>query len=287
MPKITCIDTGFVQPNFTATYLLTHGKEAAFFDTGVAASTPSLLEALRQDGLAPENVVAIIVSHVHLDHAGGAGTLMTACPNARLIVHPRGARHMVDPGKLEASAREVYGDEEFERSYGRLTPVADGRVTIAEDGFEWHWGTSTLTFRDAPGHAKHHLIAWDPDSRTVLAGDAFGLCYPKFPDLVLPTTSPTQFDPEAALMTYQMILELQPKQVAIGHFGFVDQLVSHGTRLKDMLIRHTEIARMYRQTEEIEGALAELIPPETRASFSIDLHMNALGLHHWIQQTDR
>lgn len=115
---IHVIDTGFHRPRFDAAYLMIEHGRAAFIDTGTTRSVPRLLEALAAAGLSADAVDYVIATHVHLDHAGGVGWLMHHLPGAQLVVHPRGAPHLIDPRLLTQSARGVYGDEEFERSYG-------------------------------------------------------------------------------------------------------------------------------------------------------------------------
>lgn len=281
--EIAVIDTGLYGHQRTAAYLLWQGGDVSLFDTGARSSVPAILAQMKDHGVVPSDVQQIILSHVHLDHAGGAGALMEVCPNASLVVHPRGARHMIDPSKLEASAREVYGDDEFERAYGGLIPVPEELVVIADEGFE----LGPLKFFDAPGHARHHFIVHDQDSGTVLAGDAFGLHYPERGEISLPTTSPTQFEPEAAVATYQRILDLKPSKVGIGHFGFVTDLEDHATKLQGMLSMHVSIAQAGGEVAIIEQRLANLVPPEAREALSLDLHMNALGLAHWVSKAPR
>ncbi|MEO7057147.1 MAG: MBL fold metallo-hydrolase, partial [Caldimonas sp.] len=131
---ITVVDTGFHRPLFDAAYLIVESGRAAFVDTGTNQSVPRLLAALAAEGIATDAVDYVIATHVHLDHAGGAGLLMQSLPNARLVVHPRGARHLVDPVHLMAGATAVYGAAEVERSYGSLQPVAAERVLQSHDG---------------------------------------------------------------------------------------------------------------------------------------------------------
>ncbi|HET7795523.1 MAG TPA: MBL fold metallo-hydrolase, partial [Rhizobacter sp.] len=180
---IHVIDTGFHRPNFDAAYLLTHQGRAAFIDTGTSHSLPRLLQALNAAGLAAEAVDWVIPTHVHLDHAGGAGALMQALPRARLLIHPRGERHMVDPRALIAGASAVYGAEEVQRSYGTVVPVPQERVVVSVDGMTVHVGDvggRPLQVLHTPGHAKHHHCIWDAASRGFFTGDTFGLSYREF-----------------------------------------------------------------------------------------------------------
>ena len=167
---IHTIDTGFHRPCFDAAYLVVENGRGAFIDCGLNASVPALLAALGEAGLDASCVDWLILTHVHLDHAGGAGQLMQALPNARLVVHPRGARHMIDPSQLIAGASAVYGEDEVVRTYGRLLPVDAGRVVEAADGHVVDLAGRALLCLDAPGHARHHIVIWDAASRSFFTG---------------------------------------------------------------------------------------------------------------------
>ena len=285
-PQVYVIDTGFVRPRCTAAYLIVHEGRALFFDTGVASLARNLVGGLKELGLSDNQVDFVVVSHVHLDHAGAAGTLMAQFPQAKLVVHPRGARHMIDPSVLEASSRQVYGDALFDQLYGALTPVAPDRVIEAPGGYLINWKGRNLYFLDSPGHARHHFVMHDSLSQTVFAGDAFGLCYPEFPASPFPTTSPTQFDPGAMVATYDRILSLKPVQVAIAHFGVITDIQNHADKLKPLVEQHARIAQELKSDPErlasIEFDLALLQTSEAREFYTFDCHMNALGLDHWL-----
>ena len=222
---ISVIDTGHYHPGYDAAYLLQAGDRAVFIDTGVNAAVPRLLGALAERGLTPESVDWVILTHVHLDHAGGAGSLMAALPRARLGVHPRGVRHMADPGPLMQAVRAVYGDAIAERDYGTLTPVPVGRIEALMDGAEIVFGGRRLAIIESPGHAKHHICIWDAVSRSWFTGDAFGLCLQEFATpaghAVVPSTSPAQFDQVAFHATVARLLERVPRAVFPTHFGQV------------------------------------------------------------------
>ena len=199
--NITAVDADFHRPRMAAAYIVRQGDRAAFIETGTRQTVPGLLAELHRQGLDREQLELVIVTHVHLDHAGGAGLLMQQLPNATLVAHPRGAPHMIDPARLEASVRRVYGDEEFDRTYGTLVPVPEGRVQIMEDGDELDLNGRKLTFMDSPGHARHHFCIWDETSRGWFTGDTFGLSYREFDTdrgaFIFPTTTPIEFDPSA------------------------------------------------------------------------------------------
>ncbi|RYE85713.1 MAG: MBL fold metallo-hydrolase [Oxalobacteraceae bacterium] len=174
---IHTIDTGFGGVQFDAAYLIVEAQRGAFVDCGTSLSVPQMLATLRSAGLTPAQVDWLILTHVHLDHAGGAGALLQHLPNARVLVHPRGAPHMVDPTRLIAGATAVYGEAEMARSYGAIVPVPAERVVEAADGQTVMLGERALRTIETPGHARHHLCVWDARSRSWFTGDTFGLYY--------------------------------------------------------------------------------------------------------------
>src|SRR5512144_323335 len=160
-PGVVLVDTGYIRPRLAAAWIVRGKSSAAVVETGHGGAVPRILSALAAHGLRREDVSHVVVTHVHLDHAGGAGALMRELPRARLVAHPRGARHLVDPSKLAAATAAVYGEEAFRRLYGELVPVPAERVVEAPDGFALDLGERPLRLLDAPGHAKHHLVVHD------------------------------------------------------------------------------------------------------------------------------
>ena len=201
---ISAIDSGYQRPRLDAIHLIVEGGRAAVVDTGVNSSVPRVLEALRAKGIAPGHVDYVILTHIHLDHAGGAGLLMSHLPNAMLTVHPYGARHMIDPAKLIASSLAVYGAQAMENLYGHIMPVPRERVMETPHGSSIRLNGRDIAFYDTPGHARHHVCALDAKSGHVFAGDTFGLSYRELDcdgrQFIMPTSSPTQFDPAAAIV---------------------------------------------------------------------------------------
>lgn len=232
---IHVIDTGFVRPRFDAAYLLVHHGRGAFIDCGTNHSVPRMLGALADAGIEAGQVDWLILTHVHLDHAGGAGELMASLPQARLVVHPRGARHMIDPSQLWAGALAVYGEEVMEQAYGQLRPVPVERVVEAPDGHVVDLQGRRLRCIETPGHAKHHLAVYDEQANVCFTGDTFGLSYREFDTeqgpFILPTTTPVQFDPQALHASIDRLLSLKPEAMYLTHYGRVD----HPDRLADTL----------------------------------------------------
>lgn len=299
---IHVIDTGFHRPRFDAAYLMVEDGRAAFIDTGTTHSVPRLLASLTALGLTVDAVDWVIVTHVHLDHAGGAGALMQALPNARLLVHPRGERHMIDPTALLAGARAVYGAEEVARSYGEVPGIAAQRVVTSSDGLTVHLAGRPLQLLDTPGHARHHHCIWDARSRGFFTGDTFGLSYREFDTArgpwLLPTTTPVQFDPEPLRQSVRRMLSYTPERMYLTHYGCVegvpalgetmltqiDELVALADPLRDAEARHDKLRQglrniYLRRTREHGCSLGDT---ETLTLLASDIELNAQGLAVWL-----
>jgi len=221
---IYLIDTGYLgRKNYAAIYLVVDKGEAAIIETSTNYSFDKVKKYLSFLGISKQGVKAVIVTHVHLDHAGGAGKLMSYFSDAKLYVHPRGAKHMVDPMKLISSVKQVYGEENYHKMYGNIMPIEADRVVSVENGSGIEIGNKKLKFFHAPGHAKHHMIIFEEKGKNLFSGDSFGIGYPcfKFDNsrFIFASTSPVQFNPEEAKKTYDLILNLNPKRVLLTHFG--------------------------------------------------------------------
>lgn len=205
--------------NRTGTYVI-HDEKLTIVETSASPSIPYLLEGLKNLEIDPSEIHYIIVTHIHLDHAGGAGLLLKQCPNAKVVVHPRGFRHLVDPSRLIAGARVVYGDD-FDRLYDPIYPIPEDRLIVKQDGETLQLENRTLTFYDTPGHAKHHFSIHDSLSNGIFTGDTIGIYYQDIEefDFFLPSTSPNQFDPDDMLHSLKKIEELNVSHINFGHFG--------------------------------------------------------------------
>lgn len=301
---IHTIDTGFFRPNFDAAYLIVEGGRAAFVDSGTSHSLPRHLAALEQAGIDPADVDWLILTHAHLDHAGGAGALLRELPNARLLAHPRCVPHMIDPRKLIAGATAVYGAEEIARSYGEIVPVPAERVVIAEDGFEIELAGRPLRCIDTPGHARHHLCVWDAVSRGWFTGDTFGISYREFDSprgpFALPTTTPVQFDPDALHASIDRLLAADPQRVFLTHFGEVtdlarmaadlhvaiDGMVAQARELSGVDDRHRRLVDALTDTalQRLEQHECALPTAEARELLAMDIELNAQGLEVWLDR---
>ena len=300
---IHVIDTGFHRPQFDAAYLIVENGRAAFVDTGTNFAVPRLLAALDDLGLARDAVDFVIPTHVHLDPAGGCGLLMQALPAATLLVHPRGARHMVDPQALYQGALAVYGQAVMDREYGQLVPVPAARVQATADGQVVQLAGRPLLFIDSPGHAKHHHCIWDARSAGWFTGDTFGLSYRETDTAagawVMPTSSPVQFDPAALRGSIGRLLAQQPQQMYLTHYGAVgdvprlaalllaqvDAMVAMAEQQAPSPQRHAGlldglqgIARQQLQRHGLADVDAGL------RSLALDLELNAQGLGVWLDR---
>ncbi|MBW1829645.1 MAG: MBL fold metallo-hydrolase [Deltaproteobacteria bacterium] len=221
--SIITIDCNYMYPRFAASYLMIEGDMAAFFETNTTHAVPLLLSALKESGLEPEQVQYIVVTHVHLDHSGGATLLAHMCPNATILAHDKAAKHIIDPEKLVKGAISIYGEADFQRLYGKINGIEARRVRIMEDGEKLRFGNRELEFIYTAGHARHHFCIHDSGSEGVFTGDSFGLGYPFLnrdgPAFIFPSTSPIGFDAPEARRSIEKILKTGAKQVYLTHYG--------------------------------------------------------------------
>ncbi len=297
---LTTIDCDYTGPEFACAFLRVEGDECAFVETNTSHATPRLLDALARAGRAPEDVRWIIVTHVHLDHAGGAASLMKACPRATLLAHPRAARHLIDPSRIIAGATAVYGEEAFAQLYGTIEPVAAERVRALEDGERVPFGAGELTFLHTRGHANHHFVVHDPQADTVFTGDAFGLVYPRLQRgrvFALPSTSPTDFDAAAAVDSIARILGLGAATVSLTHYGQQREQAEIAEQLRAWLEVSRAIvadgcdvaaaeARLAATLEDAVTRAGLTLDANDRRLLSLDLRLNAQGLAHAASRAD-
>ena len=255
------IDTEYLRPGLAASHLVVDDGHAAFVDTGAAPAHPRLMQALTEVGLAPDQVDYVFLTHVHLDHAGGAGQLMRALPRARAVLHPRGAPHMVDPAKLIAGTVAVYGDTMYRELYGEIVPVAADRVILADDGDRIALGSRTFELLDTPGHARHHYCAHDLDHDDIFSGDTFGISYRDFDTaagaFIFPTTTPVQFDPAALHSSVDRLMARRPRRMVLTHFGPVGDLERLSGDLHADIDEFVAVARRHAGVPERADRIAE------------------------------
>jgi hypothetical protein len=225
--KIIQVDCNYVQSEFASAYLLVHQGKGIFIESNTNHAISYLKKAAISAGLSLDQVVGLVITHIHLDHAGGAGLFLQEFPNAKLFAHPRAARHAIDPSKLIASATAVYGESFMKKLYGEILPCDRERVVALEDGASLDFQGIELKVKHTRGHANHHLVVIEPKTKKLFSGDSFGVSYPKISNrkglLVLPSTSPTDFDGVAAIETVEWIARQDLEQIGLTHFGFINK----------------------------------------------------------------
>ena len=297
---IDVVDSGYYSQDFAAIYLLRQTSKVAIIETGTNYSVPVVENALMKSGLTLLDVSYVVPTHVHLDHAGGAGELMRQCVNARLVVHPRGARHLIDPSILVAGAMAVYGEEKFKEYYGEIIPIDANRVTEADDNFILDFDGRELRFIDTPGHARHHFCIWDKTTKTMFTGDTFGISYRDLDHqdevYILPSTSPVQFDPEALTKSINRIMDFKPERVCLTHFSaikptkkVVNKLIESIHFVSDLAIKHADKndAESIIYNNMMDYFLKGLNEigfqnnDEAKDRLSLDVQINTQGLIYW------
>ncbi|HXQ19605.1 MAG TPA: MBL fold metallo-hydrolase [Acidimicrobiales bacterium] len=275
----------------TAGYLLV-GPRPVLVETGSQSSVPVLLDALASLGVGPSDLSGVVVTHIHLDHAGGVGDVARAFPDATVYVHELGARHLADPTRLVASASQVYGPL-LDSLYGRLDPTPAERLHVLADGEEIDLGLGrTLVAVDSPGHAKHHLGLHDSTSGVLFAGDAVGV---RLPDvgMLRPATPPPDFDLDQAIHSLHRFAARRPAGIALAHYGLLDDPLPLLAEAEESLRQWAEVAeRAWRAGEDMAAALAERFSPEPGTVAAPDLekfevmngvHSNAAGFRRWLE----
>ncbi|MBK1633864.1 MBL fold metallo-hydrolase [Thiohalocapsa halophila] len=306
---VFCIETGLYRDGLAACYLIREQDRLACVDTGTTHTVPGLLGVIEDLGLTPAHVDYVIPTHVHLDHASGAGVLMAACPNATLVAHPKAAPHLIDPARLTAGATAVYGEAAFARDFGELVAVPEDRVIAAGDGQRFDLAGRNLTFIDTPGHANHHGCIHDAGSGGIFTGDTFGISYREFdtaagPWLFAPTT-PVAFDPDAWQRSLDRLLDFAPAAAFLTHYCRIDEPARHVERLRRSI---NDLAAMAleqadppgpERKDRIKDAITAHLLADARAHgctlsdarmaelLSVDLELNAQGLDVWLKRREK
>ncbi|MBX2801303.1 MAG: MBL fold metallo-hydrolase [Myxococcales bacterium] len=278
--NVTTIDTHYTgRPLIAASYLLRTDDAVAFVETGTTPTLPHLLQALTDAGLTPADVTHVVITHVHLDHAGGAGALMQACPGATLWAHPRAAPHAIDPSRLIHSAKAVYG-EAFSQLYGEILPIPEERVVVANDGDTLDLGGRTLTFLHTRGHANHHFCVQDSGSDGIFTGDSFGIVYPSLQRkglFAFPSTTPTDFDAEAAHQSVDRIVATGCSVAYPTHFGPQHAIVAIADQLHRQLERYGALVEQGDESGLEEAALDAWCRTAVDTIFDEELTRAGLG----------
>jgi glyoxylase-like metal-dependent hydrolase (beta-lactamase superfamily II) len=300
---IIVFDSGYMRPKLAAVHMVVEQGRVAFVDTGTNATLPNALAALDKIGADVADVDYVILTHIHLDHAGGAGAMMRAFPNAKLVVHPRGARHMTEPSKLVAGVSAVYGAEFVQRVYGEIIPVPAERIIEAVDAFVLSLAGRKLTCIDTPGHARHHICIVDEKTGGIFTGDMFGLSYRELDvagrQFIFPTTTPSQFDPQAMHQSIRRLLQLSPPVMYLTHYGQLRDIAQRGGDLRrriDAIVELTLTKRSLKSDrhQSIKEAMTNYLLREIREHGSTlpdnalldilgnDLELNTQGLETWL-----
>jgi glyoxylase-like metal-dependent hydrolase (beta-lactamase superfamily II) len=303
---ISAIDAEFIRPHATSVHLIIEKGRAAIVDTGSNHAVPVVLEALARKGLAPEDVDFVVLTHIHLDHAGGAGLLMTKLPNAKLTVHPRGTRHISDPRRLIEGTIAVYGAEAARRLYGDIVPVAVERIIETPDGAHVSLNGRKLSFIDTPGHARHCASILDSGTGHIFAGDTFGLSYRELDVdgrcFIFPTTSPVQFDPPTLHRSIDVLASCKPEAIYVTHYSQVRDIPRLVPDLHRLLREHERIGleakdrglRGKARHECLREGVTRVAIEESKRQgwtlaedrlfevLAVDIELNAQGMGDWL-----
>ena len=292
---ITCIDADYVEPGTACFYLIGDGAEYALIETGTNHSLPNLRRALEQLAIGDEQIRYIVPTHVHLDHAGAAGLYLQEFPKAELLVHPRGARHLIDPDRLVASSIAVYGEETFAALYGEIVAAPAERTRVLEDGERFSVGKRTLQVLHTRGHADHHFCLWDEQTRGWFTGDMFGISYAalrfEHGSFCLPATTPTQFDPEAYIESVHALAARNPAMMYLTHFSALSFRPEQVDMLCDQLRYYATLpgsagqdltalrdAVIQRAAQHMEQLTSPEAARSTAQALAMDAQLNAQGI---------
>ena len=280
----------------TAGYLI-DAPRPLLVECGPALSVSNVIEALRGLGMGPDDLAYLVVSHIHLDHAGGAGDVLQAFPNAKVVVSEVGARHLSDPERLNASSRRVYGPL-MDSVYGDCTPIEPERVLGVADGHVLDLGAGRrMELLYTPGHAKHHIAAFDPDHGHLFVGDSVGVKMPGMAK-IRPATPPPDFDLVLANRTLERYKALAPQTVFLAHYGAVDPpqeaLDEASERLAEWMGVAEGAYREHSELDHIADTLAQAFgheaPEDPELAKPVQLlsgfQSNAMGMLRYFQLRD-
>lgn len=299
---IIAIDTDHLRPLFDASHLIIENDRAAFVDTGANESISNLLAVLEDNNFDVAGVDYVFLTHVHLDHAGGAGLLMQKLPNAQAVLHPRGAPHMVDPKKLTSGAKAVYGEKKFAELYGEIVPIDADRIVVVDDGQSIDFAGREMTCFFTEGHARHHYVLSDLQSAGVFTGDSFGVSFREFDtaagEFIYPTTTPIHFDPPEAHKAVDRIMGLAPDKLYLTHYSEVKGLAKLADDMHKRIDDFVTIARKHAndeaRTENMHASLYAYFQNELDSHgfvgnverinqiVEIDVLLNTMGLEFWL-----
>ncbi|HEX6507389.1 MAG TPA: MBL fold metallo-hydrolase [Chloroflexota bacterium] len=304
---IFAVDAEYLYPGHAAVHIILHNGRAAFVDTGTNFSVPYLLAALDDLGVTRNAVDYVFLTHVHMDHAGGAGLLVRELPNARAFVHPRGVPHMIDPSKLVAASQAVYGEEQFQRLYGEILPIPAERIVTVQDSLRCELAGREFELIHTPGHALHHYAIVDGEFACIFAGDTFGISYRALDTaqgpFILPTTSPSQFDPDQLISSIDRLLSYAPDSIYLMHYSRVTGIPRLAALLKSQVREFVRIAgECEGRPDALQATRAAMLDlwlkllqqqgstrpaAEVAELLETDLDLNSQGLLIWCERQRR
>ncbi|WP_310741299.1 MBL fold metallo-hydrolase [Microbispora sp. H10670] len=284
----------------TAGYLIL-GDRPCLVETGTSTSAPVVRDALSSLGVGPDDLATVVVTHIHLDHAGGVGDIAAYYPSAEIVVHEKGARHLADPSRLMASAKMVWGDK-LDVLFGALTPTDAARIrALGDTGTIDLGGGRTLASHYSPGHAKHHVGLLDSLTGDLYVGDAAGVYLPETGDL-RPATPPPDFDLDVALDSIALFSALTPQRLLFSHYGPVEDVPSILERSAEELRVWVDLTRRaHADGMEFDHAVA-MVRDRTRERYAAlraddataerfellsEAASNVAGIIHWLERPAR
>ncbi|MEJ2275344.1 MAG: MBL fold metallo-hydrolase, partial [Woeseiaceae bacterium] len=288
-------------------HLIVEGGRGAFVDTGTNDSVPLLLDALARQGLDVADVEFVFLTHIHLDHAGGAGLLMRHLPNAKCVLHPLGAPHMVDPERLIAGTIGVYGEERTREMYGDVIPIDNDRISVAGDEDWYEMNGRRFQALHTEGHARHHYVLHDPQGRGVFTGDSFGISYRELDtargEFIFPTTTPASFDPEEAHKAVDRIMALDPDYLYLTHYSRVSNLERLAADMHTGIDDFVDLALAHKDDDDrdakIQAAMDDYLTgrlidhgftgdhDSIWEVLNMDVVLNAQGLVAWLRRLEK
>jgi len=293
--NIDIVDSGLIREKFAGTYILKGNSDVALIEVSTSHAVPRILNRLKELNIKKESVKYLFITHIHLDHAGGAGTMLKELPNAKLVLQPSGKKHMVDPSKLIMGANAVYGEEVVKKDYGIITPIPDSRIIECVDGQIFKLGERELTTIYTPGHARHHISIFDNLSQGIFTGDSFGLSYPEMDvdgkRFYQPTTTPTAFEYDKMFISIDKMMSLKPKVIFFTHYGYSEDPMDVELQIKKRLKDYKSLVES--GTDNLENKLGEYYINESHDHgvklddktilelFDIDIKLNVMGLSLW------
>ncbi|MCW7505014.1 MBL fold metallo-hydrolase [Leptospira paudalimensis] len=308
MGTFTTIDTEYADLKQVASaYLIEEEGHGIVVETNTTHAIPKILSVMDKQKVSPSNLDYIIVTHVHLDHAGGAWALLESCPNAVLLAHPKTAKHLIDPSLLIKSATSVYGKENFHKLYGEIKPIPKERVRVMEDGEFLDWKGHSFEFIYTKGHANHHFCIYDKKLNGVFTGDSFGISYPHLENgksFIFPTTTPTDFDAKEAIHSIDLILGTGASVCYLTHFGEIQNLKQCAEDLKiglhlcqnailelKQVPKENRLPFMEKQVEMMIQSLANrnsvTLTEKDWSLLRLDVNLNAQGLVYAFERNEK